>query len=140
MQAAAGRPEMLVELRTGAGRITIPVGLDSGAQYTLVNGEELEGIGFAPPPGADPATDRDCIRFGGIAGGNLLGYAFDVEMRVNGTGIVYDFRVYGSLVRIPRSVLGRDFFSRLLVGFHDAREEVYLDSLHDRHAPPIENV
>ena len=140
MEAAAGRPAMLVELRTGVGSITIPVGLDSGTQYTLVNGEQLAGIGFDPPMDARPDTHPDCISFGGLAGGGLLGYRFDVELRIVEASIVQNCQIFGSLRPIPRSVLGRDFFSRLLIGFHDAGEMVYLDSQHDRRAPPIEKV
>ena len=131
---------MLVEFRTPTAPITIPVLLDSGAERTLVNREQLEQIGFDPPKNPDPKTDPSARRFEGVAGGSVLGYLFDVELRVVGTGVVHDCQIYGSLEPIRRSVLGRDFFSRCVVGFHDAGERVYLDSLRNRDVAPIVKV
>lgn len=134
-----GCPEFPIELRHGEHRCRVSVVLDSGAFRTIINGEDLEPLGFVVPDGGiheGNAAALGAIRFTSALGSAIWGIPFVVEV-VAAEGNEHEIEICGSATEISRNLLGRDFFARNTVAFSDRLEAVYLDSLKDRKAPAV---
>jgi hypothetical protein len=110
--AHPGDPEQAVDLDAY---------LDSGAERSLFNGS------FAPVLGID-LLDGHGITFQSVSGHRLAARLHPVRISHPSLGS-FDFEVGFSTGAIARNLLGRDFFSRVQIGFRESRLTLYVTAL-----------
>jgi hypothetical protein len=115
-------PGLAVELQnplTGATTIEIDTELDSGAEYSLFQGQWARAIGL-------DLFDGTPFEFGLVNGALLDARILPVVISHRQLGR-FDLRARFTTGPVRRNILGRDFFDLLQVGFDEHHTEVYLN-------------
>ena len=134
------RPVLVAHLRRNGQPKRVTFHVDSGAEWTLVNGDLLAPLGFEPPPVAvlkaaktrDRLEDHHALAFNTAIGESVIGVRFDVLLSIDNGPSDIDIGVYGIVVeeeekQLKRNLLGRDFFRKVqIVGFDDYNSNIYL--------------
>lgn len=118
----------MATLQAGGESVLVPLHIDTGAQLTLISREYLEELGFDPPAAPDLADTINWKDFRSPNGSRVaLGFRFqDALIELEGASFATTMDVFGSLERIDRSLLGRDFLDRVLLGFDWYGRSLYL--------------
>jgi hypothetical protein len=114
-------PGLVVELQnafTGAKTLEINAELDSGAEYSLFQGQWALAIGLDLFGGTPFAL--------GLANGSSLDSRILPVVITHGELGRFNFHARFSTGPLRRNILGRDFFDLLQVGFDEHHSEVYL--------------
>ena len=98
--------------------VTIQAHLDTGAEYSLFDGELATGIGLRLMEGEDFA-------FSFTSGEPLIAKRHRVAVGHSELGR-FELVVAFSTSRIRRNILGRDFLGLVQVGFRECQGELYL--------------
>jgi hypothetical protein len=103
--------------------------IDTGAQFSVMDGDSLRPLGFNPP---DPLVvseavrtrrlaDIGCQSFGTVAGETLVGFGFEVSLSIAEGPSDVEIMVYGSVTQtLRRNLLGRDFMQTIRIVGVDA--------------------
>jgi hypothetical protein len=92
--------------------------LDSGAEYSLLNGWMATAMGFDLLSG----TER---KYGPIVGPTIIGRVHRIRLAHPTVG-TFDLDVGFSTQEIHREILGRDFFNLIQIGFRERYLSYYL--------------
>jgi hypothetical protein len=117
-------PGLIIELQnpvTGAKTTPIRAELDSGAEYSLFEGELARHIGLE-------VFDGEPFAFRLASGTSLESRILPIVLchrELDDTPLLARF----STAPIPTNILGRDFFDFFRVGFDEHHSEVYLSAL-----------
>lgn len=100
--------------------VEIRAELDSGAEYSLVDGEFATTIGLDLSAGSQ-------FRFVTLGGATIDSRILPVVLRHADLG-AFRIGLRFSTNKIRRNILGRDFFSLIQIGFRERHLTVYLSS------------
>jgi len=109
--ADASEPSDAVEVRAE---------LDSGAEFSLIDGEFASAIGLELSAGSE-------FRFVTLGGATIDSRILQVVLRHADLG-AFRIGLRFSTNKIRRNILGRDFFSLIQIGFQERHLMVYLNA------------
>jgi hypothetical protein len=109
-------PSFYLRLIGPTGWLDIPVTLDTGSQYSLVDGSRAKRLGIDLLRGKEITLSS--------LGGAIKGYLHRVVLEIEGSRFSAD--VVFSLNPIPRDLLGRHtLFEQTTWGLRESRREIY---------------
>jgi predicted aspartyl protease len=109
-------PSFFLRLIGPTDQLDIPVTLDTGSQYSLVDGSHAKRIGIELLEGREIALSS--------LGGVVKGYLHSIVLEIEGS--LFNAEVVFSLNPIPRELLGRHtLFEQTTWGLRESRREIY---------------